>query len=320
MSFRIVASADAGIPLLQLRDESNQTTVSIVPGSGAMLHALTVPVAGVLHNIIDGYRDAADMATHLDKSYKSSKLSPFPCRIDGGTYHFGGHSYQFPELFGDGNAIHGLLFNKPFNTVAQTVTDTHASVQFEYEYRAENPGYPFSYRCGISYTLFPGRVLQLQTTVKNTGTEALPIGDGWHPYFALGGKVDDWQLRFHCKGMLEFSETLIPTGALLPFEDFASARAIGNRELDNCFPLEDGASAEVCQLTHPVNGLSVSFHTDGNYPFLQLYIPPHRESIAIENLSMAPNAFNNGMGLLVLQPGEEKSFNLHYQVNTAQTA
>jgi aldose 1-epimerase len=47
---------------------------------------------------------------------------------------------------------------------------------------------------------------------------------------------------------------------------------------------------------------------------LQIYTPEDRKSIAIENLSSAPDAFNNGMGLLVLEPGETKMFTTTYQI------
>ena len=41
-----------------------------------------------------------------------------------------------------------------------------------------------------------------------------------------------------------------------------------------------------------------------SYPYLQIYIPPHRNSIAIENLSGAPDGFNNEMGVTTLESGE----------------
>jgi aldose 1-epimerase len=50
-----------------------------------------------------------------------------------------------------------------------------------------------------------------------------------------------------------------------------------------------------------------------------LYIPGDRKSIAIENLSSAPDSFNNRMGLVTLDPGEEKAFTLHYTIKTEET-
>jgi aldose 1-epimerase len=48
---------------------------------------------------------------------------------------------------------------------------------------------------------------------------------------------------------------------------------------------------------------------------LQIYTPATRDSIAVENLSGAPDCFNNGMGLLLLQPGHSQIFTVRYLVN-----
>ena len=52
------------------------------------------------------------------------------------------------------------------------------------------------------------------------------------------------------------------------------------------------------------------------YPYLQLYTPDHRGSIAIENLSGAPNCFNNKMGLHILQPQEVWKLETSYQLTS----
>jgi aldose 1-epimerase len=46
---------------------------------------------------------------------------------------------------------------------------------------------------------------------------------------------------------------------------------------------------------------------------LQVFIPDHRQSIAIENLSSAPDSFNNKMGLVILPPGQSRSFKVFYR-------
>jgi len=46
-----------------------------------------------------------------------------------------------------------------------------------------------------------------------------------------------------------------------------------------------------------------------------VYTPPHRKSIAIENLSAAPDVFNNKMGLQVLEPDEQATFATIYQIS-----
>jgi aldose 1-epimerase len=140
------------------------------------------------------------------------------------------------------------------------------------------------------------------------------MADGWHPYFTLGGKSNDWELSFHASKMLEFSERLIPTGETLQNKRFQSAEKIADGFLDNCFVLDGPNGKPACILSNPDNGLSLLFFPGKFYPYLQIYTPAHRDSIAIENLSGAPDCFNNGLGLIVLAPGQSQTFTLGYQL------
>ena len=54
---------------------------------------------------------------------------------------------------------------------------------------------------------------------------------------------------------------------------------------------------------------------DASYPYLQIYTPPGRDSIAVENLSGAPDCFNNKMGLHLLQPAHSQIFTVRYTVS-----
>jgi aldose 1-epimerase len=49
---------------------------------------------------------------------------------------------------------------------------------------------------------------------------------------------------------------------------------------------------------------------------LQIYTPPHRKSIAIENLSSAPDAFNNKIGLIELGPEDSHAFQTRYRIES----
>jgi aldose 1-epimerase len=61
--------------------------------------------------------------------------------------------------------------------------------------------------------------------------------------------------------------------------------------------------------------LQLVIEPDNSYPVLQVYIPAHRKSIAIENLSGAPDNFNNGIHLVMLEPEQSKTFYTSYTVN-----
>jgi aldose 1-epimerase len=115
--------------------------------------------------------------------------------------------------------------------------------------------------------------------------------------------------------MLEFNDKLIPTGNLLREETYLEPAPLRGRSLDNCFLLEVREGAPCCMLHNPNNKLTLSFFTNARYPYLQIYTPTHRKSIAIENLSGAPDCFNNGMGVLLLEARHSVTFNVLYQLS-----
>ncbi len=314
MEFTISSSKNNGLEQVILTDPNNKTQVIILPAYGAMLHAFTVVTKNGPHNIIDNYSDKADIEKNLSLSYKSSKLSPFACRIPQGKYLYDGEEFEFENKFLDGTAIHGLLFNKPFKMVNTFADEQRASASFRYHYKEEDDGYPFDYSCEIRYTLSQNNTLQVQTTIINLDDLPIPMTDGWHPYFSVGGKVNDWLLYFRANAMLEFDEKLVPTGKILPYNTFNEPNLIADTKLDNCFVLTDDDTYAACTLRNDDAGLQLNFFPDTSYPFLQIFIPDHRQSIAIENLSAAPNAFNNKIGLLMLQPRHTQTFTVHYQV------
>jgi aldose 1-epimerase len=45
-----------------------------------------------------------------------------------------------------------------------------------------------------------------------------------------------------------------------------------------------------------------------------VYTPPHRNTIAIENLSAIPDAFNNEIGLITLAPQANAIFSTIYKI------
>ena len=316
MNFSIRHIDENDLRLVILTDEQTGTEAVLLPGCGALLHAFNVRQKdGSLFNVIDNYRDGADLRKNIATSFKGPKLSPFPCRISDGVYHFDKKTYRLENLFSDGTAIHGLVYDKPFTIVQESPGDQDAGLFLEYAYRNDDPGYPFQYNCQVRYTLHAGSDLEIVTTVTNVDKTTIPIADGWHPYFRLGGKVDEWKLQFYSEAVVDFDQRLVPTGHLTPYNVFEKASNVGDLFLDNCFALKPAIVSAACELYNPSTGLRVSFFPDASYPYLQLYTPPSRESIAVENLSGAPDCFNNGLGLLLLQPGYSQIFTFRYKVS-----
>lgn len=284
----------------QLEDVQQNMRIDIVPSAGGILNAWWVGDV----NIIDGYSGHGDFLARVHAGFRSAKLLPFAGRLHEASYAWQGRSYRLDKFLLNGSALHGLVYDQPF-VVDETWQDQDGcGIKLIYQYPGDHPGYPFRFSCEVVYRLGAGGLLEISTKLGNPsdGVEELPLVDGWHPYFVLGDVVDQWRLKVQSDQMLEYSDALIPTGRYLHDESFLYGATIGNRELDNGFLLREDVSP-FCELTNPANGITVAFIQQQHYPFLQLYIPDDRKSIAIENLSGAPDAFNNGMGVTVLKPG-----------------
>src|ERR1700760_368933 len=133
MKFSIRRNTEQGLELVTIKDESNGTEVALLPGFGATLQAFRVKQSnGAAFNVIDSYRDEAELKREMNRSFKGRKLSPFPCRIPDGKYEFEGREYQFRQLFSDGNAIHGLLYNRSFRILEESADETAGALAMEY--------------------------------------------------------------------------------------------------------------------------------------------------------------------------------------------
>jgi aldose 1-epimerase len=315
MGYSIHHVQENGLNLVSLRDDKTGTAVGILPQLGALLHSFSIQTPTGTFNIIDNYNSSVQAKNEISKTFKSAKLSPFPCRILEGKYSYNGRAAEFNNKFIDGSTIHGLLYDKPFSVTQEFADESMASVSLLYHYKNDDEAYPYKYKCHIKYSLHAENLLQIQTTVTNESHDTIPIADGWHPYFQLGGSINDWQLFFKADSMLEFNDKLIPTGRLIQYDLFKDPRKIGVSEFDNCFMLQSNNGHPACELFNPENKMKISFFPDNTYPYLQIFTPPHRKSIAIENLSAAPDCFNNNMGLTLLDPGHTKIFTVGYQVS-----
>lgn len=291
-------------------------SAEIWPSCGALLNSWQVQVKGESIACIDGYESLEEFATKAEwKGFRSCKMSPFVCRLNQGKYAFEGRDYSLGKFYLGESSIHGILYNAPFEVVSTTSDEDHAIAVLRHVYKGDMPGYPFPYEMVVTYLMRAGCQLTLSTTITNLHNDHIPISDGWHPYFSLGAPVNELELKIASNTQVQFNDALIPTGELIPNDAFSTSKLLGTTTLDDCFLLRRPLLDEpACTLTNTAKGLRLTISPDEKYPYLQLYTPPHRNSIAIENLSSAPDAFNNRMGLIIAEPNERISFNTTYKV------
>jgi aldose 1-epimerase len=313
--FSVSAKMQDGFDMIELKDNGSGTCVEVIPSCGALLHSFSVMHQGKSINVIDSYQNKLSFDTQMEElGFKSAKLSPFVCRMKNGAYSFEGKTHVVEGFYLGAHAIHGLVYKAQFDISLIQENEHSAVLELVHHYDATDAGFPFKYSCQVQYELSEKNGLTITTTIKNNAGSDMPICDGWHPYFGFGGAIDDCELAFKSKEIVEFDTDLIPTGKLIPYKEYYSLKKIGNSFLDNCFTANLDEAGATLVLRDPQQGLQLEISPEGSYPFLQIYTPPHRQSIAIENLSAAPDAFNNKMGLIVLTAGEEKTFRTLYAI------
>ena len=238
-------------------------------------------------------------------------LLPFPNRIAGGLYVFEGEEQQLPLTEpATGGALHGLTRWLNWTLLGRTTSSVTLGQRLH-----PQDGYPFMLDLQIEYAL-SDLGLAVTTTATNAGNTALPFGAGYHPYFTVGTPtINAATLKLPAGAYLETDDRLIPIGKA-PVEgtdfDFREGRPIGDVQLDTCFtdvvPDTDGIARII--LAHPDGGPEIAISMDASYGFIQVFTgdalagEARRRGIAIEPMTCAPNAFNSGDGLRVLDPGE----------------
>ncbi|QQS43448.1 galactose mutarotase [Candidatus Roizmanbacteria bacterium] len=232
---------------------------------------------------------------------KGDFLAPFPNRVCDGIYTFEGETYQlYPNETARGHALHGFLMKKACELVSQDERAESTVAVFRTTFiKGEFQGYPFDLEMTLTFTL-KETALDIEITAKNTGTTNAPYGIGWHPYLTAGKKIDDCKLRIPAKKIMEVrtDKELIPTGKLLENEFGPELKTIGATQLDTCF---------TDLVDHTVKFENIELWMEESMQYFQSYTPEERLSIAVEPMSCAPDAFNNGLGLITLEPGKSIS-------------
>ncbi|WP_303323800.1 aldose epimerase [Actinomyces radicidentis] len=279
-----------------------------------------------------------DAETALPCGWQGRTLVPWPNRVEGARYTYGGEEYLLPCNEPEtGSALHGLVGWSDFQVISdtaaedgdsddETVDEPLSEVTLELALPASY-GYPWALEVSVRFALDAVTGLTVTTTTTNVGAAVAaphvpgaPEGDGEplpapygvsaHPYLTRSVPLDECSLTVPAVTVLDADPaTMAPAGlrSVAGTEwDWREGRVVGETSTDNAYTdLPDGLWE-----VRLAGGEPGTVVMTAEAPWVQVYSGEHlfRRGVAVEPMSCAPNAFNAGEGLLTLEVGESHSF------------
>jgi aldose 1-epimerase len=171
----------------------------------------------------------------------------------------------------------------------------------------------------------------LRITVRNAGSEILPVGIGWHPYFNLPSHRRE-QARLYVparrRTLVNDYDEVLPTGEVVPVAgtpyDFSNpgGRPVGGLYLDDCFvDLEAPAGEVTAEVVDPA--ASYGLRVVAAAPpvrAIQVYAPPEKPFIVLEPQFNWADPFGPqwgpgvDTGMARLAPGESVTYSARLEL------
>jgi aldose 1-epimerase len=220
-------------------------------------------------------------------------LHPWANRLAGTSYAVDGVEVEMdpgsPLLHRDerGLPIHGLLAAcGAWKAITREADGTSARVGAVLD-AGDVPGllhaFPFPHRLELAIELHP-ELLSISTTLVATGSVAVPVAFGWHPYLQLPrAPRPEWEIDLPAMDALELDAQQLPTGGQHPFDGLQAP--LGAMTFDDAYG----------------DGIAVSF--DEGYPYGQVFAPSNQDVVALEPMTAPGNALVSGTGLTFAEPG-----------------
>jgi aldose 1-epimerase len=248
--------------------------------------------------------------------YGNPILFPFPNRIRGGEFRFQSQRYVVNP------SRHGFVRDKPWKMLGTGASnDEGAWIRSALDARdypeAILNQYPFPFHLEVTYRLMDS-TLRMETVVRNTGEQEMPLGFGIHPYFR---RPEQGAVQVPARKRWELVDSL-PTGRVLDVEgayDLRSPRDVTNLALDDILTdliPSPGGSVRCILEDQKANLQTVVEFEARQFPHVVVYTAPApRQAICIEPNTCPTDAFNlqdRGIesNVIVLPARESMTFSL----------
>lgn len=231
-------------------------------------------------------------------------LVPWPNRVRDGRWDDEGTQRQLaitePKF---SNASHGLLrFTSYEVTEGASAATLRASV-------VPQTGYPYLLETSVTYTLRADGI-DVEHALTNLSDAPAPVALGTHPFLTIGDVAEeDLVLRVPARTRFETDERMLPTGTVPAESALRDGVRLGDVSLDTGFTdLERDADGVVRHTLTAPDGRRLTLWQGEGFDVVQVFTtdkyPGRALAVAIEPMTAPADAFNSGIGVRRLAPGE----------------
>ncbi len=237
-------------------------------------------------------------------------LVPWANRVGGARWVLDGAEQLLDVTEPDkGNATHGLLRNTGYTVVDRSESAlTLAATVFPQH------GYPFHLGTTVRYELAEDGV-RVTHTLLNLGSDRAPVAVGCHPYLRVGDvPVEDLRVTVRADTYLEVDERQVPVAAhpvTGTDRDLRDGARVGEVDLDTTYTDLHAVDGIRRHRLEAPDGTATELWADAAFGHVQVYTKrgfPRPDgpglAVALEPMTAAPDALNNGAGLVWLGPGD----------------
>lgn len=241
----------------------------------------------------------------------SFPLVPFVNRVRGGAFRFRGQTVRLAaNMAGDPSPLHGQGWLNPWRVVSASPCEA----TLDYFHAAGE--WPWSYRAEQRFSLDDSG-LTIVLSCRNESSAAMPCGLGQHPYFLCSAST---RIRTRVDHVWTIDEHVLPVERIPATGRYdLTDSAVCGRGLDHGFGGWGGTST----LSDPDWPFEIAMSSP-DAAFFQLYSPQSGGLFVAEPVTHANAALNApeedwaGLGMHVLEPGEEMQMSMRLDVTPTE--
>ena len=330
-------------------------TTTVLPGRAMAILQITAYIPGKGEVNVFSAPSVSDAKDLLDKnddkfgnkifSLGGAFLVPYANRIRGKASSDGnelattiaGKSVNLPANWVGKNpgaekvAMHGLMLTSKFQNVQQRNAPEASTVSGTF-HAGDWDGHWVSDTDILVRVVMRNDSVEFFVTAKNAGKDPLPMGIGWHPYFAIpsGNRK---QARLHLPAdkvaMMNNYDDVFPTGEVKPVQEVAKYdfTTPGGKPLDDIFLDDnfqdlkrDASGSATATVVDPEAKYGIRIRAESpQIKSIQVYSPLDKSFVAIEPQFNLPDPYgsewkNANTGMVLLKPGESTTWRVRLEL------